>query len=135
MKTSPRTLIQTSVGIVVSGLFAAAALGGPGPQYWNRPASAPVSKPDPAPKTVAPAVRACTDSRVVSVTKTESILPNGRGPHRTFEVGKKLICTSCDTPTVVMKPSGHNGRGAMAPVTIKGTHDCGTGCAVVASLD
>jgi hypothetical protein len=30
-------LLRTSVGIIASGLFAAAALAGPGPQEWNPP--------------------------------------------------------------------------------------------------
>lgn len=70
------------------------------------------------------AVIPCTDARVVSVTETKSILANGRGPTRTVTIGQKLACTSCDTPMMAMKPSGHNARGAMAPVAIKGTHDC-----------
>jgi hypothetical protein len=107
-----------------TGLAIPAALAGPGPQFWNRPAA----KTEPS-ATVAPAphsasVSACTDSRLVTITETKSILPNGRGPTRTVEVGKKLLCTSCDTPLVVMKPSGSNGRGAMAPVEVRGTHDC-----------
>ena len=101
-----------------------AALAGLGPQYWanfGKPAASTTAKPvKPAPAIVS----TCTDSRVVTVTETKPILPNGRGPTRTVEVGKKLVCTSCDTPMIAMKPSGHNARGAMAPVEIRGTHDC-----------
>ena len=85
-----------------------------------------------APK--APATRACTDARFVSVTETKSMLPNGRGPTQTVEAGKKLVCTSCDIPLIVMKPSLPNGRGPMVPVEIKGTHDCTKACATVASI-
>ncbi len=45
MKT--RTLIRTSFGIIASGLLAAAALAGPGPQYWNKTTSKPAEKPAP----------------------------------------------------------------------------------------
>ena len=74
-----------------------------------------------------------TDARLAAVTETRSSLPNGRGTQVTSEVSKKLECTSCDTPMIAMKPSGHNGRGAMAPVEIRGRHDCtkdGCGTAV-----
>jgi hypothetical protein len=85
------------------------------------------------------AVRACTDARLVSVTETKPAWHNGRGPLTTVEVGKKLVCTSCDTPMIVMKPSLHNGRGPMVPVAINGTHDCtAKGCtppSTIASVD
>ena len=45
MKT--RTLIRTSLGILAGGFFAAAALAGPGPQYWNKTALKPADKPAP----------------------------------------------------------------------------------------
>jgi hypothetical protein len=113
MKT--RTLIRNSVGVLASGLFATAALAGPGPENWNQgKASTP---------------RACTDARLVTVTETKPSLHNGRGPLVTTVIGRKLECTSCDTPMIVMKRSAHNGRGAMAPVEIKGKHDCSkNGC-------
>lgn len=79
--------------------------------------------------------RPCADARLVAVTETKTILSNGRGPTRTVEIGKKFTCTACDTPAIIMKPSGHNGRGVMGPVAIKGTHDCSKGCAPVASTN
>lgn len=132
MKT--RTLIRTSVGIFASGLFTAAALAGPGPEYWRSPGKTDGN----AAVTAAPierAARACTDARLVTVTQTKPSWHNGRGPLVTTEVGKTLECTSCDTPMVVMKPSGHNGRGAMAPVEIKGKHDCTkSGCGTAVAI-
>lgn len=114
-------------------------IAGPGPNSWLNQGKAPsTATRDPAapkPHTVA----GCTDARLVSVTETEFIQANGRGPTRTVEVGKKLVCTSCDIPMIAMKPSGHNARGAMAPVAIRGTHDCTkNGCtsvAIVAKID
>ncbi|ACB77710.1 hypothetical protein [Opitutus terrae] len=70
---------------------------------------------------------ACTDARLVTVTKTKPAWHNGRGPLTTVALGQKLECTSCDKPMVAMKPSGHNARGAMAPVEIRGKHDCTKG--------
>ena len=105
-----------------TGLAVPTAIAGPGPDYW-RNLGKPESKSSPAP--AAPVEnKACTDARLVSVTETKPTWPNRRGPLQTVEVGKKLVCTSCDTPLIVMKPSGHNARGGMAPVAIKGTHDC-----------
>lgn len=127
MKT--RTFLRPSIAIIASSLFAAVALAGPGPQYWNKTSPKPAEKASVPAAPMPHAVAACTDARLVSVTETKFIQANGRGPMRTVEVGKKLVCTSCDTPMIVMKPSGHNARGAMAPVAIKGTHDCSkVGC-------
>lgn len=133
MKT--RTLSRTSVAIITGGLFAAAALAGPSPHAWRNQskASDTATAASAAPMTHANA--ACNDARLVSVTETAFLQANGRGPIRTVEVGKKLICTSCDNPMIVMKPSGHNARGAMAPVAIKGSHDCTkNGCTPAATL-
>ena len=110
-------------------------IAGPGPDYWRNQgkASSPAASAPAAtmPRTVA----ACTDARLESVTETKFIQANGRGPTRTVEVGKKLDCTACDIPMIVMKPSGHNARGAMAPVAISGTHDCTkNGCTPVATV-
>ena len=57
MKTQ-RTLIRSTLGIFVLGIFAAAALAGPDPQYWNRPASTSAKKPE-AQKTEAPVAGKC----------------------------------------------------------------------------
>ena len=124
------------VGAVLSlgaVLTVSTATAGPGPDYWRNLDK----KDDGATAPAAPmahATRACTDARLVSVTETKSILPNGRGPTQTVEVGKKLVCTSCDIPLIVMKPSLPNGRGPMVPVAIKGTHDCTKGCATTAGI-
>jgi hypothetical protein len=101
-------------------------IAGPGPDHWRDLGK---TKGGPTTQSDVKAAPACMDARLVSVYETKPTLSNGRGPTRTIEVGKKLECTSCDTPMIVMRPSGHNGRGAMAPVAIKGTHDCtANGC-------
>jgi hypothetical protein len=131
MKT--QTLIKPLLVLFAGGLFGAAALAGPGPQYWSnhgkssaKPALTEVSSPR--------LLRACSDARLVSIAETKPAWSNGRGPLVTTEVGQKLMCASCDTPAVVMKPSGPNARGPMMPVEIKGQHDCtknGCGTAVM----
>lgn len=121
MKT--RTLILRTSGLLASGLLASIVLAGPGPDYWRNLGKTADPKIDaPSPATIP--VRACIDARVVTVTETKPGWHNGRGPLVTTEVGRKLTCTACDTPVIVMKPSGPNARGAMAPVAIPGTHDC-----------
>ncbi len=45
MKT--RTLLRTSIALVAGGLFAAVAVAGPGPQYWNKTAPKPAEQPMP----------------------------------------------------------------------------------------
>jgi hypothetical protein len=111
-----------------TGLAIPTAIAGPGLEYWRNQGKTEVKTA----ATAAPverATRGCIDARLVTVTETKPSWHNGRGPLVTTEVGKKLECTSCDTPMVVMKPSGHNGRGGMVPVEIRGKHDCGTsGC-------
>ena len=112
-----------------TGLAIPTVNAGPGPDYWRN-----LGKPEFKSSVASPAPiesKACTDAKLVPVTETRTTWHNGRGPLQTVEVGKKLVCTSCDTPMIVMKPSGHNGRGAMAPVAIKGTHDCSkAGCGI-----
>jgi hypothetical protein len=110
-----------------TGLAIPTLIAGPGLDYWRN-----LGKPESKSSFASPVpveTRTCTDARLVPITETKTTWHNGRGPLQTIEVGKKLVCTSCDTPIIVMKPSGHNARGAMAPVAIKGTHDCSkVGC-------
>lgn len=124
MKT--RTLLQISAAIVAGGFITAGAVGGPGPDYWRNQGKTAINALTPPAAPKGQANVDCTDARVVPVTETKFIQANGRGPLRTVEVGKKQVCTACAIPTIVMKPSGHNARGAMAPVASKGTHDCTT---------
>ena len=106
-----------------------------GPDDWRKHGQAPSPAPSAPAAPMPHTATACTDARLVSVTEAKFIQANGRGPTRTVEVGKKLVCTACDIPMIVMKPSGHNARGAMAPVAIRGTHDCTkNGCTPVATV-
>jgi len=128
MKTNafPSSFLAGAALALVTGLAIPAATAGPGPQYWNNQGKADLKTAGTSASTEG-AASACTGAQLVTVTETKPSWHNGRGSLVTTEVGKKLECTSCDTPIVVMKPSGHNGRGAMAPVEIKGKHDCSKG--------
>lgn len=121
MKTNAHRSVLLAAVIVASasGIAIPAAVAGAEGSLGRKNSNVPVAA-DSA-KRASPD---CTDARWVTITETKPGWHNGRGPRLTTEVGKKLECTSCDTPMVVMKPSGHNGRGAMAPVAIKGKHAC-----------
>jgi hypothetical protein len=132
MKT-PCTLLQTSAGLIASGVLIATAWAGPGSNYWRD--SVPTGRTTP-PAAAVPnrhMIRDCTDSRLVSVMETRPILPNGRGPIRTTVVGQKRTCFSCGTPSIAMKPSWPNARGPLVPVTIPAPHDCTDACVLVAA--
>jgi hypothetical protein len=136
MKTiAPRSTLLAAAALafgtslITSTLFAAA------PDHRHTPGKAPSTTTVAPVETTTAVNAACTDARLVSVTETKFLHANGRGPTRTVELGQKLVCTACDTPMIVMKPSGHNARGAMAPVAIRGTHDCTkNGCTPVARV-
>src|SRR5687767_826853 len=81
-----------SLGVV---LTISTATAGPGPDHWRNLGKKDNGATAPSPQT-AHATRACTDARLVSITETKSLLPNGRGPTQTVEIRKKLVCTSCD---------------------------------------
>ena len=134
-----RSRLLGGVALVAVTTFAVPLVAGPGPQYWSNPGKANDTTTVIPAKPGERAVRACTDARLVSVTETKPAWHNGRGPLTTVEVGRKLVCTSCETPMIVMKPSLHNGRGPMVPVAIEGTHDCtANGCttpSTTASID
>jgi hypothetical protein len=92
MKAS-RTGIRTSVVIFVSGLFAVAALAGPGPQYSNRPAAKPGAKSE-APKTEAPSAAKCDGCKTTPVWVMGDRVPAGKGVGL-HVVGTKHECSRC----------------------------------------
>lgn len=87
MKT--RTLIHSSIGVLVSGLFAAAALAGPGPQYWIRSAAKP------APKTEAPIVGKCDGCRTSNIWVVSDRGPAGKGVPGARITGTRHECARC----------------------------------------
>lgn len=93
MKTS-RTLIRTSVVIIASGLFAAGALAGPGPQYWNRPAAKSAPKSETAPKAEAPVAGKCDGCKTTPIWAAGDRSPAGKGPYQQV-IGKKHECGRC----------------------------------------
>jgi hypothetical protein len=115
MKTQ-RTLIRSTVGIFVSGILAAAALAGPGPQYWNRPATKPAPKSE-APKVEPPVVAQCEGCKTTPIWVSSNRHPAGKGSPRARVVGSTHSCTYC-TGTV----AAQNGK-----VKDGMTHDAGCG--------
>ena len=90
MKTS---LFRTSVGIIASGLFVAAALAGPGPQFWNRPAPAPKSEAPAKPETPPPAK--CDGCKTTKIWEHTSTGPAGKGTTSARVVGSRHSCSRC----------------------------------------
>lgn len=92
MKT--RTLIRTSVGILASGLFAAAALAGPGPQYWNKSTPKPAEKPALVKMEEHPTGKCdgCKTTRVWSINDRG---PAGKGVPGARVSGNSHSCTGC----------------------------------------
>ena len=114
MKT--RTLIRTSMGVLASGVFAAAALAGPGPQYWNRPAAKPVQKPAPVKMDEHPTGK-CDGCKTTSIWAISDRGPAGKGVPGSRVTGYAHSCTGC-----VGKNSTENG-------TAKTDMQHGAGCA------
>ena len=87
MKTT-RNLIRSSVGIIVSGFFAAAVFAGPGPQYWNRPAAKPL-------KSEAPTAAKCEGCKTTPIWGPSDRSPAGKGAPSARVIGTKHECARC----------------------------------------
>ncbi len=99
-------------------------LAGPGIDYWTRRREPLIETPKPA----AASTAVCPDSRTVPVYEVRQDWPNGKGTRKILKVGQKVVCNRCDTAITAMRPSGHNGKGPMQPVTLSAPHDCTANC-------
>lgn len=106
MKT--RTLLRTSIAIIASGLFSAAAFAGPGPQYWNRPSTKPVEKPAVVKMDEHPTGK-CDGCKTTPTWGVSDRGPGGKGGPGTRVTGYTHSCTGC-----VGKNSTRNGKVNMA---------------------
>src|SRR5688572_24929035 len=88
MKTTPN-LMRSVAGIIVSGFFAAAALAGPGPQFWNRPAAKPAPKPD------ATTTAKCEGCKTTPIWAPSDRSPAGKGAPSARVIGTKHECGRC----------------------------------------
>lgn len=127
MNTIRNSLKLLALGACFTLALAAvpSAKAGPGIDYWLN-----LGKPkaeNSAPVAV-PARRNCPDSKIVSVGEMQSVLRNGRGAQRYVQTGTKRVCESCAPATTVMKPTWPNGKGPLAPVSVKSTHNCDSSC-------
>jgi hypothetical protein len=92
MKT--RTLIRLSVGIVASGLFVAAALAGPGPQYWAKSPAKPAEKPAP-PKMDEHPTGKCDGCKTTPIWVVSDRGPAGKGVPGARVTGYAHSCSGC----------------------------------------
>jgi hypothetical protein len=115
MKTQ-RTLIRSALGIFVSGIFAAAALAGPGPQYWNRPAATSAKKPD-AQKIEAPVAGKCAGCTTSPIWGSNNREPGGKGAPSARVVGSTHSCARCTGSVATQNGKVKDGM----------THDVGCG--------
>lgn len=92
MKTN---LLRTSAGIIASGFFAAAALAGPGPQFWNRPTAAPAPKADAPAKPETPPPAKCDGCKTTKIWEHTSTGPAGKGTSSARVVGSRHSCARC----------------------------------------
>ena len=101
MKMTPRILIPSSLGFLVSSMFAAALLAGPGPQYWIRPTapSAPkteaAAKAGSAPKAEMSAAAKCEGCKTTPIWVINDRGPAGKGVPGVRIVGSQHSCTRC----------------------------------------
>jgi hypothetical protein len=85
-----RTLLQTAVTIMASSLLAGAALAGPGPQFWHRPAP----KPAPAKMDEHPTGK-CEGCKTTPIWVVSERAPAGKGIPRARITGSSHACTGC----------------------------------------
>lgn len=94
MKTS-RTLVQAATGLFATSLFAALALAGPGPQYFNRTTAQPAAKPAPALKSEAPVAGKCDGCKTTTTWAIRDRGPAGKGVPGASIVGSQHSCARC----------------------------------------
>lgn len=123
---SPKIFSLSLLAAIAALSAASTAKAGPGIEYWTglgQPKQEAAMKPAPV-----PASKVCTDSRSVAVTELRYVLPNGKGPMRSVQVGTKQTCDSCGATYTSMRPSWANGKGPLEAVQIKSIHDCDVSC-------
>ena len=90
-----KTLIRLHVGILASGLFAAAAFAGPGPQYWSK--SAPKLAENPAlVKMDEHPTGKCDGCKKTPIWVISDRGPSGKGAPGARVTGYSHSCTGCD---------------------------------------
>lgn len=85
--TSSRSAFAVLAATLALGTFAAVALAGPGPQYWNKAPS-----PAPAAKTAAVACGGCSDTTQWKISDRG---PSGKGVPGASVANRTHGCTSC----------------------------------------
>ena len=99
MKTNVCTIVRRSAIALTLGALATLTYAGPGPQYWNRPATAaPKESKEPA---ASPAK--CPGCKTVVKWVTGDRGPAGKGVPGSSVAGKTHTCTFCTGATTTEK--------------------------------
>ena len=106
-----------SMFVLVIGFATAAAIAGPGPQFWLIERAA-----HPA-KTAATADKAercngCNGVKTVDIVVTKSSWQNGRGPLTAITDTRTRTCPDCAGAITGRTPEWANGRGPLKPVVV-----------------
>jgi hypothetical protein len=93
MRTS--TLTRTSLGIFASGLFVAAALAGPGPQYWQQMEKTRAENAGKRKAAAPTAVETCEGCKTTPIWVVNDRGPAGKGAPGSRVAGYAHSCVSC----------------------------------------
>jgi hypothetical protein len=105
MKT--RTLIRTSVGLFAGGLFAAATLAGPGPQYWQQMEK--IRAENAVKRKAEPSAVNCAGCKTTPIWSVNDRGPASKGAPGGRVVGSTHTCTGCTGSVVTENGKTKNG--------------------------
>lgn len=94
MKTS-LNLLRIPVGLLASSILGAAALAGPGPQYWNRPAAKSTQASESASKSATAVPAKCGDCKTTPIWGPSDREPAGKGVAGARLLGSRHECARC----------------------------------------
>jgi len=122
MKTKSMKLFFVVLTVTAALLVLPTANAGSGADYWRRLERARDENTARSQPSTTPV--ACTDPKLVAVTKTKNDWPNAKGPLVTTVVGSNVQCTSCSAATTVAKHSWMNGKGPLVFTDVPAKHEC-----------
>lgn len=112
-------LFRASAALIVSGVFAASTLAGPGPQYWNRPSAKPAEKPTPVKMNEHPSGN-CDGCKTTPIWVVGDRGPAGKGAPGARITGNAHACTGCvGTVNGKVKSNMQHGAGCVKLVCCK----------------
>jgi hypothetical protein len=117
MKTTPRTLVQTSAGMLVAAIFAAAAVAGPGPQYWQQMDSFRTDKAAKQKTEPRPAAAKCEGCKSTPIWVANDRAPAGKGAPSVRAGGSEHSCSRCAGNVATQSGKVKDGMTRAAPCT------------------